>query len=282
MNRRERYLESMLTDLGAVYYQTLKGEASEAEVAAAVEAVRSGEAALRPGDRAARPLHSGQAARVPRPRRGTWRVADVMSTDVICVRRDTSYKQVARILAENDLSAVPVVSGGGRVLGMVSEADVLRRAERAYGRLASGLPRRTHRERAQAEALTAEGLMTCPPVTIHPDAPLGAAARLMNGHHVRRLPVVNADGELLGMVSRQDLLNVFLRPDEEIADEIADSLTRSPRVTGELTVEVTDGEVTLSGHLPAADQADAAIRIASEVAGVVDVTSKITVGEAAR
>ena len=163
-----------------------------------------------------------------RSRAGRWRVIDVMATDVITADKNMPYKQVARLLADNDLSAVPVLSSGGRVLGVVSEADVLRREERSFSRLAAGLPRRTHREREQAEALTAAQLMTTPAITIHPDAPLGAAARLMNAHHVGRLPVVNPAGELIGIVSRRDLMSVFLRPDAEIAAEIADQLALMP------------------------------------------------------
>lgn len=213
--------------------------------------------------------------------RGRWRVADVMATDVTTVDKNMPYKQVARLLAENDLTSVPVVSGGRRVLGMVSEADVLRREERAFGRLSAGLPRRTHRERAQATALTAAGLMTSPAITIHPDAPLGAAARLMNAHHVRRLPVISPSGELIGVVSRQDLLRAFLRPDAEIGAEIADSLGRlGERGQMRVAVSVTDGEVVLTGEVASAAMTGHAVTIASAVEGVVAVSSKLTVAGA--
>ena len=189
--------------------------------------------------------------RVVRPQAGRWRVVDVMATEVITVDKNMPYKQVARLLADNDLSAVPVLSGGGRVLGVVSEADVLRREERSFSRLGAGLPRRTHREREQAEALTAAQLMSAPAITIHPDAPLGAAARLMNAHHVRRLPVVNPAGELIGIVSRRDLMSVFLRPDAEIAAEIADELAAMPgAAVMRIAVSIADGEVVLTGELP--------------------------------
>ena len=214
-----------------------------------------------------------------RPRTGRWRVIDVMATDVITADKNMPYKQVARLLADNDLTSVPVLSGGGRVLGVVSEADILRREERSFSRLGAGLPRRTHREREQAEALTASGLMTSPAITIHPDAPLGAAARLMNAHHVRRLPVVNPAGELIGLVSRRDLMNAFLRPDAEIATEIADRLTAMPEAAAmRIAVSITDGEVLLTGELPNAGMIAAAIKVASEVDGVVAVASRLTAG----
>ena len=211
-----------------------------------------------------------------RSRTGRWRIVDVMATDVITVNKNMPYKQVARLLAENDLSSVPVLSGGGRVLGVVSEADVLRREERSFSRLGAGLPRRTHREREQAEALTASELMTTPAITIHPDAPLGAAARLMNAHHVTRLPVVNPAGELIGIVSRRDLMRVFLRPDAEIAAEIADSLAAMPGAEAmRIAVAIDEGEVTLTGQVPDSGMIAAAIKVASSVEGVVAVASRL-------
>ncbi len=236
---------------------------------------------------AADPILAGQpgsepsSVRVPGPRSGRWRVIDVMTTDVITVHKSMPYKQVARVLAEHDLTSVPVVSGGGRVLGMVSEADVLRREERSFTRLGAGLPRRTHHEREQAQALTVATLMTAPAITIHPDAPLGAAARLMNAHHIRRLPVVNPAGELIGIVSRRDLLSAFLRPDADIAAEIADALARIAQVGPvRIAVCVNDGEVVLTGEVPRATLLGEAVKIASDVDGVVAVSSKLTVAHA--
>jgi len=273
MSRKDEYLQSMLTDLGSAYYLTLQGEATEEELARAVESVRSHQAATK----GATPVVPAQ----PVPRKGKWRVIDVMSADVITVDRNMSFHQVARVLAENDLSAVPVVSGGGHVLGMISEADLLRKEERFFSRLGSGLPRRSHHERQQAEAITAEGLMTSPAVTIHPEAPLGEAARLMNGRRVRRLPVVSPAKELIGMVSRRDLLGVFLRPDDEIAAEISDDLLGVlPQGPVRVGVTVMDGEATLSGELPSADLIATAVKVAGEVDGVVAVVSRLTVSKA--
>ncbi|MHB1596452.1 MAG: CBS domain-containing protein [Streptosporangiaceae bacterium] len=288
MNRRDQHLESMLRHLGSVYYQTLQGQASASDVARLVETVRQHQAGrhLAPdGAAAAGAAAAGAAPGEPdgRPARGRWRVIDVMTTDVITVDRATPYKQVARMLAEHDVSALPVLSGGGRVLGMVSEADVLRKEERSFGRLSAGLPRRTHHEKEQAAALTAGELMTSPAITIHPDAPLGAAARLMNGHHIRRLPVVNPAGELIGLVSRQDLLSVFLRSDDEIAAEIADSLTRLlTEGPVQVAVTVTEGMATLTGRVPTAEQIGMVVKMAEETDGVVAVTSRLTPGPAGR
>jgi CBS-domain-containing membrane protein len=170
-----------------------------------------------------------------------------------------------------------VVSGDGYVLGIVSEADVLRKQERAFGRLVMGLPLRTRRERAQARARSASGLMTSPVITVRPDAPLGSAARLMNGRRIRRLPVVDDSGKLIGIVSRRDLLSVFLRPDEEIAAEVHAVLTGVLLEEPDgMTVTVRNGVVILSGTVARQELVPVAERLASEVAGVVAVTSRFT------
>ena len=148
MNRRDEYLESMLRDLGSVYYQTLQGQASASDVARIVEAVRqheSANAAARPdadrvlgGIRQPGPAEA-EGGNEP-PRHDRWRVIDVMRTEVITIDKTMPYKQIVRLLAGKGLTSVPVVSGGGRVLGMVSEADVLRREERSFSRIGVGCP----------------------------------------------------------------------------------------------------------------------------------------------
>jgi len=179
------------------------------------------------------------------------------------------------------VNAVPVVARNGRVLGMVSEADVLRKEERWFWRHSPSLSRRTRRERAKAEARSAGELMTFPAITIHPDAPLGAAARLMNEHHIRRLPVVDPSGHLIGIVGRPDLLRVFLRPDEEIAAEVRDALgSILLEDAGGISVSVHNGVVTLDGVLAHGDMMPVTSRLASEVAGVVAVVNKLTHQEA--
>jgi CBS-domain-containing membrane protein len=210
------------------------------------------------------------------PRAHRWRVRDVMTTDVVTVDTTASYKEVARLLSERKVNAVPVLDQERHVLGMLSEADLLRKQERGFSRIGWGLPARTRRERKQATARTAKHLMTSPAIAIHPDARLGSAARLMNGHHVRRLPVVDESGKLLGIVSRRDLLSVFLRPDDEIAAEIRavlanvliDDMSR-------LTLTVRNGVVVLEGSLGQPDLAPDVVRLAQDVDGVVDVVDRL-------
>ena len=158
---------------------------------------------------------------------------------------------------------------------------MLRKEERRFRRLVSGISGRARRVQAKAQARTAAELMTSPVITTHPDASLASAARLMNDHHIRRLPVLDASGTLIGMVSRRDLLQVFLRPDTEITAEIQGVLTgvllEDPQ---SVTVQVRDGLVTLRGSLREPELIPAAVRLASDVDGVVAVTDELTSGPA--
>jgi CBS domain-containing protein len=268
MSRRDEYFDAMLRQLGAAYYQAIHGDGTAARVELALE---SAEAA---GGR-----EGAAGAPCRQHRTGRWLVSDVMTTDVVSVAGSTPYKQLARIISERKLSAVPVVTAGGRLAGMVSEADVLRKQERGFGRLAAGLPLRTRRQRAQAEARCAAELMTSPAITIYPDAPVGAAARLMNGRRLRRLPVVDPSGKLIGIVSRRDLLSVFLRPDGDIADEVRGTLAAIlPQQAGNVEVAVRDGVVILSGTVPRPGLIPVAERLASGVDGAVAVIGKLAAG----
>lgn len=205
-----------------------------------------------------------------------WRVRDVMTTDVTAVPMTASYKQVARLMTDRTVNAIPVVDKHHRVLGVVSEADMLRKQERGFRRIGHGLAHQPRREGRKAGARTADQLMTTPPITIHPDARLGSAARLMNGHHIRRLPVTDPAGKLIGIVSRRDLLSVFLRPDDDIAAEVRAVIIAVLGDPPSLFVHVSDGVVHLAGSMHGPDQARDAARLAAEVDGVVDVVNNLT------
>jgi CBS-domain-containing membrane protein len=275
MSRRDEHFDAMLRHLGATYYQTLRGEGSAQEVERALESV---EDAHRSGGAGGGEL-ADAGARARSHRGGRWRVRDVMSTDVVTVGKITSYKEVARLMTEHKVSALPVVTKSGRLIGVVSEADVLRKEERRFWWLVSGLSAHARRERAKAGARTAAELMTSPVITTHPDASLASAARMMNDHHLRRLPVLDTSGSLIGMVSRRDLLRVFLRPDAEIGAEVHGVLTRVLLEDSQsVTVLVRDGVVTLRGNLREPELIPAALRLAADVDGVVSVTDELTSG----
>ena len=166
-------------------------------------------------------------------------VRDIMTTGVVTVRPDTSCRELAVMFREHLVSGFPVTADDGRVVGVVSESDLVA--------LAAGRLHRGHRTYGQA---TAGELMTRPAVTVSPDDLVRTAARVMQSHRVQRLPVVDRDGRLEGIVSRSDVLSVFHRDDEEIRreitqDVIADGFFTDP---ARFTVIVHNGIVTLEGE----------------------------------
>jgi CBS domain-containing protein len=285
MSRREEHLDAMLRHLGATYYQTLYGRATAADVAKAVESVTAQEES----DGTSQPAAAGsraagratQAGDSLRPRTGRWRVRDVMMTEVVIAHKDDTYKRIASLMSEHQVGEIPVLGRDRHVVGVVSEADLIRKQERHYRRAGTGLHGRTRHERAQAEGRSAAELMTAPAITIHPDAPIGAAARLMNGHHIKLLPVVDPAGKLIGVVTRGHLLSVFLRPDAEIAGEVRAVLSDVLLDDADaVTVTANDAAITLSGTLPP-DLIQAAVRLAGDVDGVVTVVNSLTADVAA-
>ncbi|MFD5373042.1 CBS domain-containing protein [Streptomyces griseoincarnatus] len=205
-------------------------------------------------------------------------VAELMTRNVVTARRDTPFKEIARLLAENDVTAVPVVDDLDRPVGVVSEADLLRRTvDQADPSGRVPVPHLVAWERAKAEGSRAEELMSAPPVCARPEWNVVEAARLMETQHVKRLPVVDETDRLLGVVSRGDLLRVFLRRDEGILDEITgDVLNRTMRLApSEVTVDVRDGRVDLRGSVEYRSLIPVIERLCRSVDGVVSVSEHL-------
>jgi CBS domain-containing protein len=210
-------------------------------------------------------------------------VKDVMSTHVFAVRQDATYKEMAARLREQRVSAFPVLDGDNKVIGVVSEADLLTKEA-----LAAELPgafhaMMHHREQAKAAALTAADLMTKPAVTIRPDEMVSRAARLMYSRRVKRLPVIAEDGTLIGIVSRADVLSVYSRPDADIRHEITQGLILETylRNPAHFTVTVKDGIVTIEGAPETTAVGRDIIESAKHVEGVVAVRDRLTYPPAA-
>ncbi|WP_328333189.1 MULTISPECIES: CBS domain-containing protein [unclassified Streptomyces] len=207
------------------------------------------------------------------------RISELMTRDVVSVRTDTPFKEIARTLAEHDVSAVPVLDRAGRPAGIVSEADLLREAaDRSDLSGRTPLPRLEAWERARAEGHNAEEVMSAPAVCAHQDWTVVEAARLMAVHHVKRLPVVDETDTPLGLVARADLLRVFLRQDRAIHEEIVhDVLTTTLGFApSDVTVEVTDGQVLLRGTVDDSSLVPVLIRLCTSVDGVVSVSERLS------
>ncbi|WP_326791231.1 CBS domain-containing protein [Streptomyces sp. NBC_00841] len=193
-------------------------------------------------------------------------VSDVMTHTAVAVGRQASYKQIVELMEQWKVSALPVLEGEGRVIGVVSEADLLPKEEFRFDDPTCPTPSLS--DAAKASAVSAEELMSSPAITVHASAALAEAARIMARRRVKRLPVVNDTGMLEGVVSRSDLLKVFLRPDEEIAEEIRHS---DLPIAAKIEVSVADGVVTVGGVLPEPRLAPLLARAVRAVEGVVGI-----------
>src|SRR5579875_3562745 len=129
---------------------------------------------------------------------------------------------------------------------------------------------------ARARGRTAAALMSAPVITVHPEATLTEAARLMYQHGVKRLPVVDAHGRLVGIVSRADLLKAFLRSDESIRHELQTQILEPIGVAGSVRASAEEGLVTLEGEVESRLLAHLLARLVQGVDGVVGVNSQLT------
>lgn len=200
-------------------------------------------------------------------------IGEVMTCEVVAVAPGTGFREIHSLLAECGITAVPVVDPDGRPLGVVSEADLLRTQvlqedPSALMPAPAGL--------RGGGAATAGELMTSPAVCTTAAASVVAAARLMARRRVKRLPVIDGGGRLTGIVSRSDLLRVFLRDDQAIRREIIEDVLGglqdvSPAGVG---VEVDQGRVVLSGAVEPAHLLPIVLRLCRAVDGVVSVTDR--------
>lgn len=207
------------------------------------------------------------------------RVKDVMTTSIVKLSPDNSVRQAARIMLDNHISGLPVVDDEGRLVGLISEGDLIRRTE-----LGGGVPVVDATigadERASAYVRRSSwrvgDAMTADPVTIGEDASVVRVAALMQERGIKRIPVLR-DGVLVGIVSRADLLQAVLsaKQDETAAGDEAirrSILVRLGENTGleglDVKVAVTDGIVHLWGNVETAECRKAARIVAENVRGV--------------
>jgi CBS domain-containing protein len=207
-----------------------------------------------------------------------WTVADVMTTEVLTVDAETPFKDIARQLTEWKVSAAPVIDQDRHVLGVVSQTDLIRKEEFQVSWNSRRLGRRHNRSiRIKALGTTARELMTAPAVTIGQGALLPAAARRMGEHRVTRLVVVDPRDRLIGIVSRTDLLSVFLVPDDELEAQILRRVARYGLWEDPLAIRIAvhGGVVTLTGQLETRTATTMAERLIRTVDGVVGVENQL-------
>jgi len=206
-------------------------------------------------------------------------VCDVMTRTVESVNAFTPFKDIVRRMHEHRVSAVPVIDEDGCVMGIVSEGDLILKEDPEL----EGAPRwlegvRRRHDRSKAAGLLASEIMSAPVITIGPDATLGEAARLMHRRAVKRLPVVDPSGRMVGIVSRTDLLRVFLRQDEEIAREVREDVVRRTLWIDPDTIRVVAraGIVRVEGQLERRSLIPVLERLVLSIEGVVGFEHALT------
>jgi len=220
-----------------------------------------------------------------------WTVADVMVEDVVTVQPDTPYKVLVEKLWLQGVSGLPVIDSQSKLMGIVSETDLMRKQEHGGGAKAMEMMRGLSLLMpevllADAGALlsglskavgqTAADLMTSPVITIGPEATLTAAAAAMHKRNLKRLPVVGQDGRLVGIMSRADLLKVFLRSDESIEIDVKEALRADLGHPHGVTAMVVNGVVTLEGEVPSPFESETLVRHIDRLPGVVGVEARLS------
>jgi CBS domain-containing protein len=198
-------------------------------------------------------------------------VQDAMTTSVVAVKPGASFEEMAARLRQSRVSAFPVIDDDGKVIGVVSEADMLARQVLSTGLL-------PHGEQEKTAGLTAGDLMTHPAVTVSPGDSIEVAARLMYTLQVKRLPVIDPSGRLAGIISQTDVLAVSGRSDEEIREEVSNDVIwqefgAAPR---QFAVTVRAGVVTLEGNAETTARGHAIVRKVRHVQGVVAVRDRLS------
>ncbi len=206
-------------------------------------------------------------------------VSNVMTNQVHVAGALTPFKRLVQLIEENRVSAIPIVDEQGVPIGIVSESDLLlkERRQELESEPSRLHPLRRREQRAKASGVVASEIMTSPPITVQSDTTLPSAARLMQERNIRRLVVVDHRGKIVGIVSRSDLLQVFLRTDEELRDEVLSMIIPSLFLPTPETVQVAVrwNVVTLSGTVDRKSDAEILARVTKELDGVVDVVSRL-------
>jgi CBS domain-containing protein len=199
------------------------------------------------------------------------RVQDVMSSPAVTLHPERSVQDAAKMLSANGFTAAPVVDGNGRLIGVVTEADLVGDRILPDGR--SRIWQETDAATGKPAATVGQ-VMTSPPVSVTPDTDVRDVARMMLVDQMRSMPVVDAMG-VVGVVTRRDLLKLIARDDTSIAAAVRSHLA-AYRGRDHWSVSVRDGAVTIIDDFDNATDRHVARVIAEAVAGVgsVEVSSR--------
>ncbi|MFF3734517.1 CBS domain-containing protein [Streptomyces sp. NPDC002476] len=205
-------------------------------------------------------------------------VGDLMTEEVVSVVSVTPFKEVAKLLAQHDISGLPVLDDEDRVIGVVSESDLLSRQATGHPVTGDAPDADTRTMVSSGTEITAAEVMSTPAVTVHAEKTAPDAARLMTRRAVDRLPVVDDEERLVGIVTRRDLLRLFLRPDAEIRRRLVEDVLEDTMGIGSaaVTIHVVDGVVTLEGQLASRSQILILTRLAEQLDGVVGVVNHVS------
>jgi CBS domain-containing protein len=217
-------------------------------------------------------------ATAARPRRLT--VEDVMTRDVVKVAPTATFHQMTGLMRGRGISALPVVDEQGTLLGIVSEADLLLKETTPPRRRWLPEGRRSAARRRKADGVDAAGVMTTPTISVGSRASLVVAGRLLQKHQIKRLIVLDANDQMVGIVSRRDLLAGFSRSDADIRSDVIEGVI--PRWLmvdpAGLRVEVHGGVVRLEGTAGRRSDAEVLAHLVRGLDGVVEVDSAVDYG----
>lgn len=219
-------------------------------------------------------------------------VGEVMTTQVISVRKETPFKELVRLMKDHDISGLPVLDSSGCLAGIVTEADLLdvvggktgvKKRHTQFGRLLDRLITPGHDETiAESAGQTSAGsLMTAELLTSTPDTPVREAARHIIDSGVKRLPVVDEGNRVVGIVSRQDLLRPYLQSDDKIREEVLEKIAKRLLWIDPSTIKIAvdKGVVKLHGVVAKQSQKEILIELTNRVDGVVQVEAHVTAAE---
>jgi CBS domain-containing protein len=191
------------------------------------------------------------------------RARDVMTTPVITIDVDATVIDAAERLSANQIASMPVLDADGRLIGMISELDIIR------GRLAHDPRSHVRRDHHDMDdpATTVRSVMTPTAICLTEFADVADIAETMLDYAIRAVPIVDGP-HVVGIVSRRDLVRTLVRSDETIAADIKTRLEGQPGVPEDCAVSVTDGIVTIVGTFQTTSERELVDALARTVSGV--------------